>query len=378
MKKFIIVTHKFLTLPDDELVSYLVEKGNLVLHINHSFNDAPDRVTKADIYYDKKLQKTYKSFDFKFLPEVLVYFKEFIYTNWYILRSLKFEYDYYIGLDGLCVLFGLYFRFMTIVDKVIYWAIDFVPKDRFDSKLKNEIYHFINTLGYRNAAEMWDLSPRMKEARKIHLGIDENYYRKLKVVPYGFWTEKVKRYKYSECQKDTIVFMGHLIEKQGVQLIIRALVELPDTKLKIIGMGSYKSDLEDLAKQLGVLNRCEFMGKIEDIRVLEDEIAKSCIALAPYIKSLDKWTYYADPGKVKTYLACGVPVLLTDLPWNSVEIETNKCGYIITEDKVDIVSKIKELQNPIINELFRENAIKYSKNFDYGKIFDEAVGRILV
>jgi glycosyltransferase involved in cell wall biosynthesis len=121
---------------------------------------------------------------------------------------------------------------------------------------------------------------------------------------------------------------------------------------------------------LNVLGCCEFKGKIADHKELENEIAKSCVAIAPYIKSLDSWTYYADPGKVKTYLACGVPVLLTDVPWNTKEIVENKCGMIIKEDEKDITGKIVYFMDKEINQQFRDNAIKYSLNFDYKKIFE--------
>ena len=47
----------------------------------------------------------------------------------------------------------------------------------------------------------------------------------------------------------------------------------------------------------------DFISKIENHKELQIEIAKSAWAIAPYIKELDTWTYYADPGKIKEYLA---------------------------------------------------------------------------
>lgn len=373
MKTFIIVAHKFLTLPDDELVNFLVSRGDRVLHINHSFNDAPDRRTKASYYTGDQVEQ-YQTPDFKFLPEPLIYIKELIAT-WFIVARFKLtKIDYYIGLDGLCTLFGFPLKFLGFSKKVIYWAIDFVPRGRFNSKIIDAIYHAINTFGYKNADEMWDLSPRMKEARAEHLGLKDSDYNLLKVVPYGFWTDRVKKLTFEECDNSTLVFMGHIIEKQGLQLIIKTLPLLPDNiSLKIIGIGPYKETAENLAKQLGVENRCNFLGKIDDIKELENEVANSAVALAPYIRSLDKWTYYADPGKVKTYLACGVPVLLTDLPWNTSEIVKRECGIVISEDVEDIARKINLLLEPTYNNKFRKNAIEYSKTFDYQNIFEKAL-----
>lgn len=224
---------------------------------------------------------------------------------------------------------------------------------------------------------MWDLSPRMAEAREKLLGITRYHYRSHKVVPYGLWLDRIKHYPYEECEKNTLVFMGHLLEKQGVQLVIRSIPEIiksnPNFNFKIIGDGSYREKLFELAQDSGVLKYCDFRGKIKDIVEVEEEVARSAVAIAPYVKALDTWTYYADPGKVKTYLACGAPLLLTDIPWNAHEIEEKKCGMIITEDVSDIASKILSLMEKTKNVEYRKNTALYSQGFNYENIFRDLV-----
>src|SRR5450755_4442805 len=53
-------------------------------------------------------------------------------------------------------------------------------------------------------------------------------------------------------------------------------------------------------------------------------IAGSSIALAPYRATADNFTRFADPSKVKGYLAAGLPTLVTDVPPNARELE--RCG----------------------------------------------------
>jgi glycosyltransferase involved in cell wall biosynthesis len=222
---------------------------------------------------------------------------------------------------------------------------------------------------------MWDLSPRMADAREEFLGIKKDSYRKHKVVPYGMWVDRIKRYSYEECEKNTLVFMGHLLEKQGVQLVLDAIPEIvkkiPNFKFKIIGTGSYEDTLREKVKELNIEKYVYFLGKIEKNEDLENEIAKSCVAIAPYIEKLDTWTKYADPGKVKTYLACGVPVLLTDVPWNAKEIEKTGCGKIIEENVGSIVSSFLELHQGVINDKYRKQALSYISKCDYKNIFKE-------
>lgn len=372
MKNIAVVTHKYLPQPDDDLIFYLNEKKNVyITNIRHSFSDAKDRFSVLEIFVNGKKQRSIKSSDYYSLPDSLIHFKELIFTMKWILKS-KRKFDVYIGIDGLCTLFGLILKKLGKCRKVIYWSMDFVPFNRFKDKWKNFLYHKVNTFSCKNSDEVWDLSPRMPLGRKKYLKIKHKDYKLHRIVPYGVWTSQIKTISYDKCEKQTLVFMGHLLKKQGIDMIIKKIPdivrEIPNFELKIIGDGNYKNQLERLVDILEVKNYCTFLGRISDKR-LRKEIAKSAVAIAPYYVGKDSYTYYADPGKVKTYLACGVPVLLTNLPWNVKEIEKSKCGLIIKDDGNDLVNKLAYLMKKEINPKFRKNAIKYSEKFNYEKIF---------
>jgi len=374
MKNIAIVAHKYLPQPDDDLVDYLNKKGGCgVFHIKHSFPDASDRRTSYSLYSKGSNIKEKTSADYKFLPEVLVYIKELFFMIKWIVFS-KTRWDLYIGMDGLCAFFGLLLKKLGVCEKVVYWSIDFVPFNRFRSGWKNFFYRKINSFACRNVDEVWDLSPRMAEGRKKYLGVRKSDYKIYKIVPYGVWTKRIKKVPYSRCQKNTLVFMGHLMKKQGVDLVIKKIPEIvkkiPDFKFKIIGDGGHKKELVRLVKQLKMEKHCRFLGRLESAK-MEREIAKSAVAIAPYAKTKDSYTYYADPGKVKTYLACGVPVLLTDIPWNAKEIEKEKCGLIIEGNGCNLIESLLFLMKSKTNEGFRKNATRYSGQFDYQAIFSE-------
>ncbi|GAB4149196.1 MAG: hypothetical protein OHK0017_12820 [Patescibacteria group bacterium] len=378
IKKLVVIAHKYLSGPSDDLVIYAKNKElDKVLYIFHSFADKPDRKSYFELYEKGMLKLKGDSLDFAGWPEPLIYLKELIYTFWWVYR-FAWKWDRIVALDGLSCLFAIILRWFAKTREVIFWAIDFViPDKRFSNSLKNKIYLAINRFSYSNSNQMWDLSPRMAEARQNYVDFPITGYKLRKIVPYGMWTQRIKTVSYEDCDQNSLVFMGHLLPKQGVELILELLPELlkinPLIKLKIIGGGAldYELKLKNLAHSLGILESVKFYGKIIDPIEMEQEIAKSAIALAPYIRKLDTWTYYADPGKVKTYLACGVPVLLTDLPWNAKDIEMAECGKIITEDANDIIEKIVFLLNPDQNRSYRKSAIKYSAQFDYQQIFDQ-------
>lgn len=372
MKNIAIVAHKHLPQPDDDLVNFLHKKnGYNIFHIKHSFSDTKDRRSVLDLYPNWRKTKREKTLDYAFLPESFIYVKEFFFTTKWLL-SAKRKIDLFVGMDGLCSLFGIILKALGVCRKVVYWNMDFVPFHRFNSEWNNSIYHRINIFACKNSDEVWDISPKMIKGRKIFFKMNKRDYKFHRVVPYGAWTERIKKIPHKSCQKNTLVFMGHLLAKQGVDMVIKKIPEIikqnQNFVFKIIGDGNYKDELVKLVSKLSVGKYCKFLGKIDTVK-LENEIAKSAVAIAPYLKTKDSYTYYADPGKVKTYLACGVPVLLTELPWNAKEIEKNKCGLIIRDDGSDLVEKLAKLINPTVNKEFRANAIKYSENFDYEKIF---------
>lgn len=378
MPRIIIVAHKYLAQPDDELCAYLnAERRHKVLHVCHSFPDAPDRCSFFRLYEDGQLTREGRTRDYRSWPDPLLYFKETFFTlKWAV--QLGPRWDRYIGMDGLCAAFGNILRAFGFVSRTVFWAIDYVPSDRFKSRIKNVVYAGVNRLGNASSDEMWDLSPRMADARADLSGIPRSIYRHHKVVPYGMWLERIRHYGFDQCEQHSVVFMGHLLEKQGAQLVIRAipriLQAIPDFQFKIIGGGQYRERLEKLAQELGVASHCRFLGQIPDLQQVEEEIARSALAVAPYIRALDTWTAYADPGKVKTYLACGVPVLLTDVPWNALEIEREGCGKVVPEDVGEIADSIVSLLDAgEANQSMRERARRYALQFDYRNIFPSAL-----
>jgi glycosyltransferase involved in cell wall biosynthesis len=373
----VIVAHKWVTQQDDEMVVYLNRQhARKVLHIRHSFSDAPDRRSFCSLYVNGELAQREQSADYRGWPEPLIYAKEMFFTLKWAVRHGKW--DLYVGMDGLCMFWGNLLRALNVVNRTIFWVVDFVPRNRFEGRLKNHIYRVVNRIAYSHADEIWDCSPRMLKARQELGGIEPSSYRSHRVVQYGVWLDRIPHFAYAQCDQNTLVFMGHLLEKQGVQLVIRALPaileRLPGLRFKIIGGGSFEPVLQALAKEVGVADHCIFVGRVRDIERLELEVARSAVAIAPYIRALDTYSVYGDSGKVKTYLACGLPVLLTDVPWLAADIEQRGCGKLISEDLADIANKVVAAMEPEANQRMRTKARQFARTFDWPGIFGAALG----
>ncbi|RBW48281.1 glycosyltransferase [Marinobacter sp. F3R11] len=107
-----------------------------------------------------------------------------------------------------------------------------------------------------------------------------------------------------------IITVGRLIESKGVEYLIGALPELlqrfPDSTVLIVGDGPDKTRLQDMAKKLGVLNCCEFAGKVSH-NELPELYRSSSVFVAPFLQE--------GLGLVCIEaLGCGCPVIASDIP----------------------------------------------------------------
>ena len=116
------------------------------------------------------------------------------------------------------------------------------------------------------------------------------------------------------------------------------------------------------------------MGYIKDHKDVEKILSKSTVAVATYKPDPESFTYFADPGKIKNYLACGLPVFLTDVPSIAKKLEKEKCGIICSYNEVDVGKKIINLLSDKKKlDLYSTNAKKFAKDFDWNIIFEKAL-----
>ncbi len=380
--KIIIVTHVYATGPAQDLKEYLINnKIKKLLFIGHPlFFDKKLNGSGYEIYENgKQMKEKYKKI--KKMPVSYTYLKDvFLNLIWPYKNNTKW--NLYIGNDNLNTFSGILLKWLGKVDKVVYYVIDYNP-NRFQNKLLNKIYHILDQFCVKYSDETWNLSPRMEPARKEYFGFSGGNQHTVSV---GIWFKRIKQLDFSQIKKHQAVFMGHILEKQGIQYVVDAIPliikKISDFSLLIIGDGNYLDQLKKKTKKLNIEKFVKFTGYIKDHEEVEKMLSSCAVALALY-EQKDKngllmFTYFADPAKIKSYLASGLPVLLSDVSYNAKEIEQKKCGKIITNDKKQIADAIIELlQNEKLLNEYRKNAINYAQQFDWNDIFKKNLNRIL-
>jgi len=194
------------------------------------------------------------------------------------------------------------------------------------------------------------------------------------LVPIGTSFQRIRRRSLQEINRKAIVFMGHLREHQGTELIIDALPEIirevPDAKLIIVGKGPMESALKERTKRAGLEKHVEFLGFMENHVEIENVLATCAVGVAPYAPSPYSYTLYTDPAKPKTYMACGLPVIITKVPRIAYEIETYKAGIVISYSKEEFVkATVTLLTDDELYGEYRKNAIMFASKYEWNDIF---------
>ena len=125
-------------------------------------------------------------------------------------------------------------------------------------------------------------------------------------------------------------------------------------------------------------SRVEFHGFVPDHRELEKILSYCAVGVAPYVPDPKSFKWYADPGKPKQYMACGLPVVTTDVTPISREIAARKAGVVVEYDTQALADAIVHLLlDDKEHAEMRENAIGFASEYDWDEVFERALKQVL-
>ncbi|HDY90416.1 MAG TPA: glycosyltransferase [bacterium] len=324
--------------PEAEMIRYLKGRASSILSISHPFPDTvqiPLNTTVVEYGHDGNIvrETTAPLFPGKGRNALLFYLKDLIFSIYYVIKSRR-VYDLYVGSDNLNTLAGLVLRLTGRVRRVAYYVIDFTPV-RFSGRIMNAVYQAINKLCCYHADIIWNVSEAMIEGRES-IGIKKALSAPQITVPLGCMFDAINRKPVDEIDRYSIVYFGALRSEHGPGLILEALPSVletwPDANVVFAGSGELHEELEGLTHELGVSEHVRFTGFLETDNDVYNVLTGCGLALATYPPDDATYKKYCDPGKVKFYLACGLPVLITDVPAVAREIETKGAGVIVEHD----------------------------------------------
>lgn len=155
-------------------------------------------------------------------------------------------------------------------------------------------------------------------------------------------------------------FVGNLVENQGLELVIEATAEIvktiPDFRVLIIGSGPREGVLKELVREKALEKHLVFLGFVRDENEVYRILSSCSAGIAPYVLDPYSLVNYAYPGKVRVYIECGLPVIMTRISDTADEIERFKAGYVIRYNRYQLTNAIvKLLSDDALYQEFRRN-----------------------
>lgn len=353
----------------EAIAHYLISKKiEMLCVVKHPLEKSPNPFHQLQIYEYGQLTVTRK-WSPPCRPPLTYAFDLMIPPLWRIPRA-----DIWIGFGNLNTFRGLQAKFWGRVSHVIYDCVDFSPA-RFGKSLLTWIYDAIDRFCCRKADMIWPISDASHAAR-----MEKYQFMKsapVFTVPMGAWLARLPKASRVVLAEPRIVFLGHLIEKQGIQAVLDGfpLVKkaIPNASFHIIGGGPFADELKLKVNERGLSLDVTFHGFIKDHREVESVLAGGAVAVATYIPEQADFTKFADPGKLKAYLAAGLPIVLTDVSPNAREIAEVAGGELVSYEPESIANKIITiLSDPETWAQRNTAALTYVQQFDWNVILDRA------
>lgn len=369
----VIVSHIFSSGPALDLEDYLKHKVKSLLFIGHPFPYRSDKRNFYRLYKKGQLFREHKSLPWN-LPEPFFYLKDALYTLYWVLSQKK-KINLFVGSDNFSAYLGILLKRLGKVKDVIFYTIDYMPT-RFKNPVMNFLYHHFDKTCLKECKVVWNVSPAIKEERKSR-DKEESLANQI-LVPLGVWYKRIPKISFNKKNRYQLVFLGHLLEKQGLDVVLEGLPKIIETyhktSLVILGTGEYEKSLKIKAKKLKIGKHVDFRGYVDDHTEVEKILTESTIGVAMYKPDTTSFTNWADPAKIKNYLASGLPVILTSVPPIAKVLERSRCGIIAEYKKDDFAKKVLEiLTNTKQLQLHSKNARSFAKQFNWDNVFKKAI-----
>lgn len=187
-------------------------------------------------------------------------------------------------------------------------------------------------------------------------------------IPLGFSLDELKTYYHKERTDRLfrVLFVGRIVEGKGLEYLLKAIELLNDPTmiLLIVGDGPLKQKLE---KEYSHIQNISFLGKIEDREKLFTVYHNSDVLVIPSEGE-------GMPTVLIEGMACGLPIIATNLPGIKEVVNSNFCWLVKTRDETEISVALKELsRNRDLLKLMSIESLKESQKYNW-----EAIGNTIL
>jgi teichuronic acid biosynthesis glycosyltransferase TuaC len=140
--------------------------------------------------------------------------------------------------------------------------------------------------------------------------------------------------------KKIVLFVGHLIEVKGVDYLLRAMCRLREKQasLFLVGEGNLRSSLVAMSRDLGLEEKCTFVGERPHDEIPLWLCAADCLVLSSLSEGL--------PTILVEAMFCNTPIVATDVGGVREIIDDGRTGLLVrSKEPLEIAHAIQRLLN---------------------------------
>jgi len=162
-----------------------------------------------------------------------------------------------------------------------------------------------------------------------------------KVIPMGVSLPVTITNSTIPSEKPRILFIGRLIEWKGVEILIRAMAVVirkkPQAILSIVGDGPERYKLEYLAKDLGISQNVQFLGRVSD-SALEELYSEASVFVLPSREHMGMVMEGLGMVLLEA-MARGVPVIGSATGGITDIIKDGENGFLVPPENTEILAE---------------------------------------
>ncbi len=281
----------------------------------------------------------------------------YLYAPIAYLSKMRKKYDLIIDCEN-----GIPFFTPLFVQKPKICVMHHVHKDIFSIEkpfyiawLGNFLEEYLMPLVYRHT-EFIAVSPST-EKEMIEIGIDKE---KIKMIFNGMNGQFVP--DLSKKKDNLIVYVGRIKRYKQVDHLIKAFRivkdKIPDSELVIAGRGDF-SEIKKLSDELNL--GIKLYGEISENEKL-DLLQKAKVFVTTSIK--EGWGISVIEAN-----RCGTPAIAYDVSGLRDSIRNNETGLLVKHGDIEDLAKsiIKIIEDDNLHKFLSNNALSWSKTFDWNK-----------
>ncbi|MFC1947591.1 glycosyltransferase [Chloroflexota bacterium] len=374
--------------PETLLAKYLrqrVKSFTLIENLHTRYYEPGMDFLHVSHYREGKLEKSFKiGADWSFLlkrrkTRRIIYYILVMSGILLSVFRLRTKYDLFIAIDSPYPFSGLILRKLRLVKKVFSIIGDhFPPQQRMQlSTFFSWFYGYADELAQNYSEVVWYFTTRLIDINRNE-GVIKNESVPRLVVPIGIDMEMKRDESESNIERNSIGYIGRLNEEIGMELVLEAMGDIvnavPGMTLKIIGSGDNEQALKTMVHEKGLDDNVVFYGFMADRDKAKKILSRCAVSVAPYVPGVAYSIQYTDPAKVKEYIECGTPVIMTKVPELAIEINEKKAGFAVDYDREEIARvMLKLLTDDKLWHEYRNNISHLAARYDYIKLYDEAI-----